>query len=273
MSEVGESRHVYGRVDDGIGTIVLNRPDRRNAMSEEMIAGLEALLREYEDSPDVRVIVLTGAGNAFCAGGDVKDFDENGGEGGGSDQVDEAALAEQRRVQEATVGRIYRNRTPVVAAIPGPAAGAGLGLALAADFRIASDRAVIATAFAAVGLAGDFGVAWLLHHLAGPARARELLMLNPRVKADEALRMGLVTEVVPHEHFPDRVQQFARALADGPRTALSSIKDNLVRADTQTLEQNMHDEVLLHKQTGLTDDHIGAVRAFIDKRTPTFNRN
>lgn len=264
---------VYGDVTDGVGTITLNRPDRRNAMSEAMVTGLVTLLETMGESDDVGVIVITGAGKAFCSGGDVQDFDAKGGEGAGASEVDQTAVAEQERVQLETVGAIYRSPKPVIAAIPGAAAGAGLGFALAADFRIGSDRAVMATAFAAVGLSGDFGVAWLLNSLVGPAKARELLLLSPRISAPDALELGLLNWVVPEDEFADRVAALAQQLANGPRQALASMKDNLVRAAEQSLEDNMRDEVPLHKATGLSEDHIAAARAFVEKRTPTFGQH
>jgi len=264
--------HVFGQVEDGIGTITLNRPERRNALSDPMIEGLIGLLTTMQDSDEVDAIVITGAGKAFCSGGDVQEFNAKGGEGAGADEIDAEATAEQQRVQRETVARIYRSPKPVIAALPGAAAGAGLGLALAADFRIGSERAVIATAFGAVGLSGDFGVAWLLNSIVGPVKARELMMLNPRVDAQTALELGLLNEVVPEDEFADRTRELARRLADGPSLALRYMKDNLVRAVHQTLEENMDDEVPLHKTTGLTDDHIGAVRAFVEKRTPVFGR-
>ncbi|MBA4608023.1 enoyl-CoA hydratase/isomerase family protein [Aeromicrobium sp. Marseille-Q0843] len=263
---------VYGEVADGIGTITLNRPDRRNALSDAMVAGLETLLDAMQDSEDVGVIVITGAGKAFCSGGDVQDFDAKGGEGGGSSEVDVEAVEAQRQAQRATVGKIYRSRKPVIAAIPGAAAGAGLGLALAADFRIGSERAVFATAFGAVGLSGDFGVAWLLNDIVGPVKARELMLLNPRVRAEEARSLGLLNEVVPEDEFDARVRALAEQLANGPAQAYEYMLDNLDRAPRVSLEESMDAEVPLHKATGLTEDHIGAVRAFVEKRTPVFGR-
>lgn len=263
---------VYGEVEDGVGTITLNRPDRRNALSDAMVAGLVTLLDAMQQSDEVGVIVLTGAGKAFCSGGDVQDFDAKGGEGGGSDEVDQAAVEAQRLAQRQTVGAIYRSRKPVIAAIPGAAAGAGLGLALAADFRIGSDRAVFATAFGAVGLSGDFGVAWLLNSIVGPVKARELMVLNPRVRADEAKELGLLNWVAPEDEFLARTREIAQQIANGPTQAFEYMLDNLDRAPEQTLEENMDAEVPLHKATGLTEDHIGAVRAFVEKRQPTFGR-
>lgn len=264
--------HVLASVHEGVGTITLNRPERRNALSTEMMTGFARCFEELDEDPDTGCIVLTGAGSAFCAGGDVLDFEARGGEGGGADRVDPAAVAEQLEHQRATVGRIHASRTPVVAALPGAAAGAGLGLALAADLRIGSTRTLMVTAFASVALSGDFGVAWLLHQQVGPSKARELLFLSPRLDAQQCLDLGLLTSVCAEEELETATLDLARRLADGPRETLTRIKQNLVDAPTQTLDESMAAEVPRHKECGLTEDHIGAVRAFARKQAPVFNR-
>jgi 2-(1,2-epoxy-1,2-dihydrophenyl)acetyl-CoA isomerase len=261
---------VLTQVTDGVGTITLNRPDRRNALSEAMIEALAVALTEMEAAREVGAVVLTGAGGAFCSGGDVQVFHEQGGEGAGSTEVDLAAVETQRRHQKATVGRIYRCRKPVLASIPGAVAGAGIGLALAADLRIGSPRTVFATAFGAVGLAGDFGVAWLLDRLVGPAKARELIFLNPRIRGDECLALGLVNWVVPEQELEQRTHEIAARLARGPSHALDGMKQNLLRAPHEDLAASMATEVLLHKATGLTADHVAAVNAFVSKVKPAF---
>src|SRR5699024_6314916 len=158
------------------------------------------------------------------------------------------------------------------ASLPGATAGAGLGLALAADLRIGTPRTVMATAFAAVALSGDFGVTWLLHHLVGPARARELLLLNPRLDGQACLDLGLVNQMVPEEELAERTHEVARRLADGPAVALTHIKQNLREVPFQTLSEAMRAEVPRHKECGLTEDHVEAARAFVEKRPPVFGR-
>lgn len=264
--------HVLYDLTDGVATITLNRPERRNAMSGPMIGRLGELLAQTADDPAVRVLVLTGAGRAFCAGGDVQQFDEDGGEGGGATEVDPAAVAEQLHHQELTVGAIHRFPKPVIAALPGAAAGAGLGLALAADLRIGTPRTVVATAFSGVALSGDFGVVWLLERLVGPARARELLLLNPRLDGAACLELGLLTRLVPEEELAAQTDALARQLADGPALALRHLKSNLLDAPGQTLSESMAVEVQRHKECGLTADHVEAVRAFVEKRPPVYAR-
>lgn len=263
--------HLLVDLTDGVLTLTLNRPDRRNAMSRQMVDGLGAELERAERDDAVRAVVLTGAGRAFCAGGDVQAFDENGGEGGGAAEVDPEAVALQLANQRATVGRMHALPKPVIAALPGAAAGAGLGLALAADLRIGTPRTVVATAFATVGLSGDYGVAWLLERLVGPATARELLMLNPRLDGERCLELGLLNRLVAEDELVGATQELAGALARGPRLALAHIKHNLVDAPGLSLDESMVREVTRHKECGLSDDHVEAVRAFVEKRPPVFD--
>lgn len=266
MNVQGSNEHVHGTIDARVGTISLNRPERRNALSELMIDGLAELLGQMIESSDVDVIVLTGAGGAFCAGGDVQQFDDQGGEGAGSSEIDPVAVARQRQQQRDTVGRIYHSRKPVIASLPGAVAGAGMGLALAADFRIGCDRTVFATAFGGVGLSGDYGVTWLLNQLVGAARTRELLILNPRIDAERASDLGLLTSIV--EDLEPQTAEFAERLARGPLLAHEYMLQNTRHAVSATLEQSMDAEVPLHMACGLTPEHIEAVRAFVDKRGP-----
>ncbi|MFW6866968.1 enoyl-CoA hydratase/isomerase family protein [Nocardioides sp. CPCC 206347] len=258
-------------VTSGVGTITLNRPDSRNALSVEMIRGLATALNEMDASCEVGAIVITGAGGAFCSGGDIKAFHEQGGEGAGAAEIDHAAVEAQRRDQEETVGRIHRCRKPVLASIPGAVAGAGIGLALAADLRIGSPRTLFATGFEAVGLAGDFGVAWLLDRLVGPAKARELIFLNPRVRGEECVALGLVNWMVPEDELEQRTREIAERLASGPSHAIAGMKQNLLWAPHEDLTSSMSAEVPRHKASGLTEDHVAAVKAFVAKEKPTFS--
>jgi 2-(1,2-epoxy-1,2-dihydrophenyl)acetyl-CoA isomerase len=257
-------------VDDGVATIVLNRPSRRNALSPEMLAALARVLRRLDGAGDVGALVLTGAGPAFCAGGDVKGFSERGGEGGTAAQADPAAVAEQQEIQRATIGALHAFAQPVIAALPGAAAGAGLGFALAADLRIGTPRTVLTTAFARVGLSGDYGTAWLLHRLVGPARAAELMYLSDRVDAAAALHLGLLNWVAAEDELRPRTAELAARLARGPRLALAGMKRNLLLAGQAGLGEAMDAEVPRHKECGVTDDHREAVAAFMEKREPRF---
>ena len=222
------------------------------------------------------VVVLTGAGGAFCAGGDVKGLAERGGlpQAGGSARAtldDRVRL--QRHNQRETSGRLHRMAKPTIASLPGAAAGAGLSLALACDFRIAADTAVLTTAFAHVALAGDYGSAWFLTQLVGTARARQLLLLPDRITAAEAERQGLLHQVVPASELSDATAALARRLADGPRHTLAFMKENLNLAMHATLDDYMDAEVFHHVFTSTTADHREAAQAFVEKRMPRFGQD
>ena len=256
---------LLARVEDGVAVLTMNRPERRNALSDQMLAALGATLAQVEADDAVGAVVLTGAGGAFCAGGDVKGFAERSPGAPGA-----SAERQQRANQRATSGRLWRMPKPTVAVLPGAAAGAGLSLALACDLRYAASSAVLTTAFARVALAGDYGSAWFLVRLVGPARARELLYLSPRLSADDALRWGLVNAVVQPDALEREAMAVARRLADGPRTALASMKENVALALTTPLEEYMDVEVTHHQATFATADHVEAARAFVEKRDPLF---
>src|SRR5215211_6118033 len=216
------TKDLLGHVEDGVAVVTLNRPERRNALSRALLDALADVLREVEADDEVGCVVLTGAGGAFCAGGDDLPFG--------------ALVERQRRNHHETAGRLHRMPKPTIAALPGPAAGAGLSLALACDLRYAADGALLTTAFARVGLAGDYGGSWFLTQLVGPARARELYFFSDRLSAAEAKTLGLVNDVFAADALHAEVLLRARRLAEGPRLALRAMKDNLNRALTGTLE-------------------------------------
>jgi 2-(1,2-epoxy-1,2-dihydrophenyl)acetyl-CoA isomerase len=256
---------LLARVEDGVAVLTLNRPDRRNALSRAMLEALARVLGDVEADDAVACVVLTGAGGAFCAGGDVKDMAAD------SEALPFDALVQrQRRNHHETSGRLHRMPKPAIAALPGPAAGAGLSLALACDLRYAADTAFLTTAFARVGFAGDYGGTWFLSQLVGPAKARELYFLAERLDAAEALRLGLLNGVVPGDALEEHVLGLARRIAAGPRLAHRYMKENLNRALTCTLEEALDLEATHHLHTGTTEDHREAARAFVEKREPVF---
>jgi 2-(1,2-epoxy-1,2-dihydrophenyl)acetyl-CoA isomerase len=262
---------LLAHVERGVGVVTLNRPDRRNALSPEMLSALAAVLPELEAAGDVRALLLTGAGAAFCAGGDVKAFAARGGEGGGTTVPHEERITRQQAMQRATTGRLYGFAKPTVAALPGAAAGAGLGLALACDLRIGHAKTVFATAFGKVGLSGDYGATWLLSRLAGPARARRAMFLGERIDAATAQRWGLLDWVVDAEQLAGFALDTAAELAAGSPESLTAMKQNLLDADRFDLPDAMDREVPRHLACGLTDNHKEAVRAFVEKRPPVFS--
>jgi 2-(1,2-epoxy-1,2-dihydrophenyl)acetyl-CoA isomerase len=260
-------------IDDGVAVITMNRPDRRNALSEAMVSALGTVLAQVETDEAVGCVVITGAGGAFCAGGDVKNM-----AAGPADRADGAAgrsldsrIHRQRLSQRATSGRLWAMPKPTIAAIVGPAAGAGLSLALACDLRYAAPEAVLTTAFARVALAGDYGGTWFLAQLVGSSKAKELYYFSERLSAADAERLGIVNAIFPAAELEQQVMARARRLAAGPSIAYRYMKENLNRAVTGDLGDCMDLEVTHHVHTALTEDHREAARAFVDKRDPRFH--
>ena len=254
-------------IDGGVAVITMNRPDRRNAFSQAMLSAMADVLARAETDDAVRCVVLTGAGGAFCAGGDVKSMAASPADSGRS--LD-AAIHRQRLNQRATSGRLWGMPKPTIAAIAGPAAGAGLSLALACDLRYAVPGAVLTTAFARVGFAGDYGGTWFLSRLVGSGKAKELYYFSERLSAEEAERLGIVNAIFPLADFEREVMARAHRLAEGPSIAYRYMKENLNRAVAGELGECMDLEVTHHVHTGLTEDHREATRAFTDKREPRF---
>ena len=255
-------------LNEGVLTLTLNRPEARNAMSAAMNQALAEQLAWAELEPSVKCVVLTGAGKGFCAGGDVKGMAERSSEPAAM-TVDEA-IHRQRVNQRATAGRLFKMPKPTLAALPGAAAGAGLGWALACDLRIMSRTAILTTAFARVGFSGDYGGTYFLTQLVGSAKARELYYLSERVSAEEALRLGLTNWVCEPDELAARTQEIAGRLAKGPTVAYRYMKENLNRAMGGEIDDCLDLEATHHIHCVTTDDYRDAVRAFVEKREPVF---
>ena len=259
---------LLARLEDGVLTLTLNRPQARNAMSGAMNQALGQQLAWAELAPEVKVVVLTGAGQGFCAGGDVKSMARTN-ESGREATIDEA-IASQRVNQRATAGKLFKMPKPTIAALPGAAAGAGLALALSCDLRIMASSAILTTAFAKVGFAGDYGGTYFLTQLVGAAKAREMYFLSDRVSADEALRLGLANWVVEPDQLAAKTAEIAGRLAKGPTVAYRYMKENLNRAMAGAWDECMDLEATHHVHAGQTRDHKEAAKAFVEKREPVF---
>ena len=264
-----QTQDLLAHVEDGVATITMNRPERRNALSGAMLEALARVLEECETATDVGAVLLTGAGGAFCAGGDVKGMAESHATGQPLD-ID-TRIHRQRLSQRNTAGRLYEMPKPTIAAIPGAAAGAGLSLALACDLRIAADSAVMTTAFAKVGFSGDYGGTYFLTRLVGAAKAREFYFLSDKVEMPEALSLGLVNRVVPATSLMQEAVALAKRLASGPRVAYRYMKENLNRASTgATMTDCLDLEATHHIHCATTESHREAAKAFVEKRAPKF---
>jgi len=255
---------------DGVATLTLNRPEARNALTGEMLNALTEAVRRLAADPEVRCVVLTGAGNAFCAGGDVK-----GQARAAAERASGASFSIEQRVHGLRAGMetsrlLHEMPKPTLAVIPGAAAGAGLSLALACDLRVVAAEAKLTTAFAKVGASGDYGGSYFLPRLVGAAKARELYFTADVISGQEAFELGLVNHVYPAAELPDRARAFALKLAALPTVAIGYMKRNLNAADEASLSQVLDMEAEHMVRTMMTEDHANAARAFVEKRAPEF---
>ncbi len=249
-------------IKDKVGTITLNRPDCLNALNAEMKTGMKTALTDWAMDPEIGCVVLTGTGRAFCAGGDVATMAVGG---GGKPLTLEQNVDCLRRDQE-VCWLLHSMPKITIAAVNGFAMGAGLGIAMSCDLRIASDTAKFGTAYAKVGLAGDWGATWQLTQLVGEAKAKELMILADIIDAEEALRINLVNRVVDHELLQTAVEGMATQIAHGPLVSYRYMKENInlaVRSDFRTI---LDREAFTHLRCSETADHKEGVTAFVEKR-------
>ena len=269
---------IFDKRPTGVALITLNRPDSLNAMGGDLMPLLAEHLRDCATDSNVRCVVLTGAGRAFCAGGDVKGMaarrDILGGGNGDQPSSPSALLARSvqglRQSQRDTSYMLHTMPKVTIAMVNGHAVGAGLSLALSCDIRIASDRAKFATAFRNVGFSGDFGGSYFMTKMAGTETARYLYYTGETVEADRALELGLCSKVVSHDDLEAETMKVAEHIASGPTLAYARMKENLNRAETADLMTALDAEALNMTLSGQTTDHLEAAKAFVEKRQPVF---
>jgi 2-(1,2-epoxy-1,2-dihydrophenyl)acetyl-CoA isomerase len=262
-SHDGTEPELLSFADDNVLWLTLNRPERLNALTPDMLVTLKTALKSAEGDDRIGAVVVTGQGRAFCAGGDVKNM------AGREDWTHEQHLGYLRGAHETTL-QLARFSKPTVAMLNGACFGAGLSLALCCDFRIAARTARLGTAFANVGLSGDHGASWLLTRLVGTASAKELMMLARPIDAEKALVKGLVHEVVDESDVRTATLRLAGNLAAGPRLAYRLIKRNVEASATIDFEQALDLEATSQANAMMSQDHREARIAFAEKRPPRF---
>jgi len=251
-------------VQDGIALLVMNRPDKLNALNNELATALNLAFERIGREPSIRAVVLTGAGRAFCAGGDL------GMIGKGREARDPKQLEPILRAGMAAVLGMRTIEQPVLAAVNGAAAGAGMNIALAADIRFAAEEATFGQNFARVGLFPDYGGTFFLPQLVGPAKAAELFYTGDMIDAREALRLGLLNRVVPGAQLAAEAKAFAAKLAAGPPLAIRAVKQTLFGAQRQALEHALEAEVQQQMRCFASEDSLEGIHAFFEKRPAKF---
>ena len=244
--------------------LVMNRPEKLNALNNELSTALNEVLVRIANDASVHVVVLTGAGRAFCAGGDL------GAIGKGRERSDSTELAPILRSGMQAVLNLRTMPQPVIAAINGPAAGAGMNLALAADIRLAVDGSVFGQNFAKVGLFPDYGGTYFLPQLVGPSVAAEMFYTGEMIDAATAHRLGIINHLFPADQFEGAVAAFARKIADGPQLAIRAVKKAIFHAQKDELMQALEREVEVQLKCFHSHDCLEGIRAFLEKRPPKF---
>jgi 2-(1,2-epoxy-1,2-dihydrophenyl)acetyl-CoA isomerase len=265
------------KLEDGVLTLTMNRPEKLNALEPRMMNGLLAAMRRAAIDPGVRVVMLTGAGRGFCAGGDIRGGqvvdpdDPIAAEWSGDESWD---TVEQRADRITNWGEasvlLHTISKPTIAMVRGPCAGAGFSLACACDLRIASDTALFTTAFSSVARSGDYVGSYFLTHLVGSFKARELYLLSEKFGAEEALRIGLVNKIVPDDRLETETLALAQRLARGPGAAYRYIKRNINAAETQTVHEVAALEGYNMVRCAFSDDAKELAAAQLDKREPKY---
>jgi 2-(1,2-epoxy-1,2-dihydrophenyl)acetyl-CoA isomerase len=248
---------------DGVVTVTMNRPERKNAANGAMLRELRTTFEEIEDNPDDRCMVLTGAGGAFCSGADLSD------PSGPATDPTRSGLSRMRRLGDVALA-LHHISKPTIAKVDGFAVGAGLSLALGCDLAVCSDRAKLSMIFAKRGLALDNGASWLLPRLVGMAKAKEIALFGGMWSGQEAATMGIVNRVLPLEQLDAFVDEWARTLAAGPPLALSMTKTLLHASSMASMEQAVEDEARCQALNFSTNDTQEALAAFAEKRDPVF---
>jgi len=250
------------QIDGPVATLTLDRPESLNALTVPVKVALREALESIASDRAVRAVILTGAGRAFCAGQDLAE----------RESPDAVPLDVEVRERYNPIIRAIRSMgQPVIAAVNGVAAGAGASLAFACDLRIAAEEARFVLAFGRIGLVPDSGATWFLPRLVGPAKAAELALVGDPLDAAEALRLGLVSKVVPGDRLLDEARAMARRLAEGAPLALALTKEALQRSSTIDLDEALEGEAKLQGIAGASADHAEGLAAFKEKRPPRFS--
>lgn len=260
---------VLYEVSDGLATITLNRPEAMNALDIATKVALREAVQAAADDTAVRAVLLTAAGErAFCVGQDLKEHIKllSADRETGSRDTMTTVKVHYNPIVRALAGMAK----PVVAGVNGVAAGAGFGLALAADFRVVADTAGFNTSFAGVALTADSGISWTLPRVVGPGRAADLLLFPRTIKAQDAYELGIANRVVPAAELRAEAEKVARALAAGPTVAYAALKEAVAYGFSHSLEETLEKEDELQARAGASEDHAIAVQAFVDKEKPKY---
>ena len=264
------TEQLLAQINQNVGIITLNRPESRNALSDELTPALRSTIKEFDTNREVRSLLITGAGKSFCAGGDVKSMSQGG---IGPNLSREEAIVDLQEKQLTLTGALYNFTKPSIAALPGPAAGAGLSIALACDIRYVSSNAFAIAGYGRIALSGDYGITWLLSKTVGLSKAKELMFTNDKITAEEGLRIGLFNKMVEEKELYEASFNTAKNMAQFSPLALTYMKKNINKANEINFLEALDNEASALISTSRSNDHKEGVKAFIEKRKPSFKGN
>ena len=264
------TEQLLAQINQNVGIITLNRPESRNALSDELTPALRNTIKEFDTNREVRSLLITGAGKSFCAGGDVKSMSQGG---IGPNLSREEAIVDLQEKQLTLTGALYNFTKPSIAALPGPAAGAGLSIALACDIRYVSSNAFAIAGYGRIALSGDYGITWLLSKTVGLSKAKELMFTNDKISAEEGLRIGLFNRIVEEKELYKAAFNTAQNMAQFSPLALTYMKKNINKANEINFLEALDNEASALISTSRSNDHKEGVKAFIEKRKPSFKGN
>ena len=262
--------HIHGK----IGIITLNRPESKNALSDELTPALRKQIVNLNLDDRVNSLIITGAGDAFCAGGDIKSMNSSSNKDGWTNKVSEEEVIKNLQMKQMTLTHaLYNFSKPTIAALPGAAAGAGLSIALTCDFRFTNENAFAIAGYGRIALTGDYGMSWLLPRIIGISKAKDMMFSNKKILAREGLNIGLFDNIIEGDNLLKSTLEYANLLSSFSPLALKAMKNNINSAYELSLEKSLNQEAIELIKASKSNDHKEGIRAFIEKRKPNFTGN
>ena len=265
------TRQLLSHIHGNIGIITLNRPESKNALSDELTPALRTQIANLNLDDRVNSLIITGAGDAFCAGGDIKSMNSSSNKGGWTNKVSEEEVIKSLQLKQMTLTHaLYNFSKPTIAALPGAAAGAGLSIALTCDFRFTNENAFAIAGYGRIALTGDYGMSWLLPRIIGISKAKDMMFSNKKILAREGLNIGLFDNIIEGDNLLKSTLEYANLLSSFSPLALKAMKNNINSAYELSLEKSLNQEAIELIKASNSNDHKEGIRAFIEKRKPNF---
>lgn len=269
------TRQLLSHIHGNIGIITLNRPESKNALSDELTPALRSQISNLNIDDRVNALIITGSGDAFCAGGDVKSMNASTSnkESWTTESSEEEVLKNLQNKQMTLTHTLYNFSKPTIAALPGAAAGAGLSIALTCDFRYVNENAFAIAGYGRIALTGDYGMSWLLPKIVGLSKAKDMMLSNSKISAKEGLNIGLFDKVIKGDELLKSSLEYANILSTFSPLSLKAMKNNIQSSTEISLEESLNQEAIELIKASKSNDHKEGIRAFVEKRKPIFTGN